>query len=93
MRDITVSADDGIGLRANIARIGTKIFRYGFGFGPVNDLAVQNSLKLADIVAMGSNQNKPQRHTFFIHQKMPSTAVFFPCPLGFGQPHRRQSEP
>src|SRR6516165_9477508 len=31
MRRVAMRADDGIGLCANIARIGTKIFHHGFG--------------------------------------------------------------
>ena len=91
MRHVAMRADDGIGLFANIARIGTKIFRHGFGLWLLDNLAVKHGFELADIVAIGANQHKSQRHAFLIHQKVSPAAVFFPCLLGFHQPHHRPS--
>jgi hypothetical protein len=42
-------------------------------------------------VAIGANQNKSQRYAFLIHQKVSPAAVFFPCLLGFHQPHHYPS--
>ena len=93
MRGVAMLADDGVGLVADIARVSTQVFRNGPGFGLANDLAVQNRFELTDIVAVGSDQDKSQRHAFFIDQKVPPCAVFFPCPWGFLQQHRHPSGP
>ena len=93
MRYVAMLADDGVGLVADIARVSTQIFLSGSGFGLANDLTVQNRFELTDIVAVGSDQNKSQRHAFFIDQKVPPCAVFFPCLWGFLQQHLRPSGP
>jgi len=92
MRRVAMRADDGIGLCANIARIGTKIFHHGFGLWLLDNLAVKHGLELADIVAIGANQHKSQSHAFLIRQQVSPAAVFFPGLWGFHQPHHRPSE-
>lgn len=91
MRQVAMCADDGIGLFANVAGIGTKIFRHSFGLWLLDNLAVKHGFELADIVAIGAHQHKSQRHAFLIHQKVSPAAVFFPCRLGFHQQHHRPS--
>ena len=91
MRHVAMRADDGIGLFANVACIGTKIFRHGLGLWLSDNLAVKNGCELADLVAIGAHQNKSQRHACLIHQQVSPAAVFFPCLLGFHQQHHRPS--
>jgi len=92
MRQVAMRADDGIGLCANIARIGTKIFHHGFGLWWLDNLAVQHGLELADIVALGAHHNKSQRHACLIHQQVSPAAVFFPARWGCHPPPHRPSE-
>ena len=92
MRPVAMRADDGLGLCANIACIGTKIFHHGFGLWWLDNLAVKHGFELADIVAMGAHQHQSQRHACFIHQQVSPAAVFFPGRLGFHPPHNRPSE-
>ena len=68
MRHVAMRADDGIGLFANVAGIGTKIFRHGFGLWWLDNLAVKHGFELADIVAIGAHHNQSQRYAFLIHQ-------------------------
>lgn len=91
VRQVAMRADDGSGLFANVAGIGTKIFRHSFGLWLVDKLAVKHGCELADIVAIGAHQHKSQRDPFLIHQKVSPAAVFFPGRLGFDQPHHRPS--
>lgn len=91
MRQVAMRADDGSGLFANVAGIGTKIFRHSFGLWLLDKLAVKHGCELADIVAIGAHQHQSQRHPFLIHQQVSPAAVFFPGRLGFHQPPQRPS--
>ena len=57
--DVAMAADDGIGLFADIARVGAQVLRHGSsGAGLIGDLAAQHRAQLADIVAVGANQHE-----------------------------------
>ena len=58
VRDVAMAADDGIGLFADIARIGAEIFCHSStGIGLMRYLAVQHRAQLADIMTVGANQH------------------------------------
>lgn len=91
MRHVAMRADGCVGLLAHVARISAQVFGHAGGcFRLLHYLAVQHRLQLADIVTIGSDENKTQRHAFLIHQQMPPCPIFFPDLSGFYQPHHVQ---